>query len=319
MPIPRGIYPVILTPLQSDQSLDILSFEACLVRYLKTNIAGVTILGSGGELPYFSDNEQYQLVKTTHNVVSAHKALAANKHIIVGVNAYSTVQAIDKISQYTGYCDAILLLLSHYYPVSFNQYYQSILNIAKASTTPILFYYFPQITKVFLSAKQLQAILLIPNIIGMKDSALHIPTAKKILKLCPATLYFSGLSLMLDDLPHTAGAICPLAALYPTQSQKYFQAVNHQTTEQINQYRHQLITALPLINSLTLNAKLQWYMLKILSHSPMPLLKTVASSQAQIKTALRYMGMPINSTVREPLAGISDVDAIKIQQQVKKP
>ncbi|WP_160053984.1 dihydrodipicolinate synthase family protein [Shewanella litoralis] len=66
MPIPRGIYPVIHTPLQPDQSLDMVSFEACLSRYLKKNIAGVTLLGCGGELPYFSDNEQYQLVKAAH-------------------------------------------------------------------------------------------------------------------------------------------------------------------------------------------------------------------------------------------------------------
>jgi len=118
------------------------SFEACLSRYLKTNIAGVPLLGSGGELPYFSDNEQYQLKKAAHKVIAANEEFVANKDIIVGVNAYSSAQAIDKISQYAGYCDAILLLLSHYYPVSFNQYYQSIRAIAHASTTTILFYYF---------------------------------------------------------------------------------------------------------------------------------------------------------------------------------
>ncbi|WP_189386227.1 hypothetical protein [Shewanella litoralis] len=75
----------------------------------------------------------------------------------MGVNVYSSAQAIDKTSKYAGYCDAILLLLSHYYPVSFNQYYQSIRAIAHASTTLILFYYFPQITQVFLSVKQLPA------------------------------------------------------------------------------------------------------------------------------------------------------------------
>jgi dihydrodipicolinate synthase/N-acetylneuraminate lyase len=78
MPIPHGIYPVIHTPLHLDQAVDIVNFEACLRHYLTTDITGVTILGSGGELPYFSDKEQLELL------ISAHLTIGAHKKIIVG-------------------------------------------------------------------------------------------------------------------------------------------------------------------------------------------------------------------------------------------
>lgn len=307
MPISHGIYPVIHTPLHLDQAVDIVNFEACLRHYLTTDITGVTILGSGGELPYFSDKEQLDLL------ISAHHTIGTHKNIIVGLQAYSATQAIDKINLYQSYADAILLLVNRYYPVAFEDYYQSIRTIAAASDTPIIFYYFPQITKQFLTVSQLEVILLLPNIIGIKDSSLHLLTAKKLIQKCPSTLYFSGLSLMLEQLPNAAGAICPLAAIYPQQSQHYWLAIKQNNDTQSRVYHQYLKAALPIINALNMPAKWQWNLLTLLSRCPIPLLKKVASSHAQIKAALHIIGMPISPTVRHPLRSISESEIEKIR------
>jgi len=148
-----GIYPVVHVPLKKDESIDIEGLYACLEFYEKSDVSGVTILGSGGELPYFSDSEQLAIVEATH------KRLGGYKSIIAGVLAYGAKQAISKIESYGAYVDAVLLLLTDYYISHFEEYLNTVAAIASSSRKPILFYYFPQITKRFLTPKQLIAIL----------------------------------------------------------------------------------------------------------------------------------------------------------------
>jgi dihydrodipicolinate synthase/N-acetylneuraminate lyase len=60
-------------------------------------------------------------------------------------------------------------------------------------------------------------------------------------------------------------------------------------------------------------AKWQWNLLTLLSRCPIPLLKKVASSHAQVKAALHIIGMPISPTVRHPLRSISESEIEKIR------
>lgn len=309
----RGIYPVVHTPLLPDESIDFNGINASIDYYLNSDISGVTVLGSGGELPYFSDDEQYQIVK------ASHERLANKKLIIAGVNAQSSKQALQKISSYAPYVDCILLLLNDYYQTSFNDYYHAIKKTALASEKPILFYYFPQITGKYLSATQLIQLLNIDNIIGIKDSSLHLPTACQILARKPTTLYFTGLSLLLKPLidKGAAGAICPIATVIPKQAQAYFDALDNKNQHNIKMYHQVLKHTLPVVNNVNISAKLQFTALNLLSRSPIPLLKTVTSSHANIKAALNTLGLPIQAIVRSPLPELSIIDSRKIESILK--
>lgn len=307
MAMKHGIYPVVHTPLCKDESIDFKGLKASLDYYNQCDLPGVTVLGSGGELPYFSDSEQYSIIE------SAFHRLDRSKSLIAGVNAFSAVQAVEKIKSYSPYADYILLLLSDYYESSFDDYLRTLACIAEQSSKPILFYYFPQITKRIFTSKQLIAILSIDNIVGIKDSSVHVPTAKSILYQLPQTLYFSGLSLLLEPLMKigAAGAICPVASLRPNESHDYYCAIQN-NNEHIETIRNQLKCILPIVNKIELSDNLQYWALLLLSNSPIPLIKTVSSSQAKIKEALRKIGLPIQSTVRSPLPALSISDANRV-------
>lgn len=303
----HGVYPVVHTPLHEDESIDFEGLKACLEYYNQTDLPGVTLLGSGGELPYFSDSEQYDIIKAAFNYLDGSKV------IIAGVHAYSSTQAIEKIASYSAYVDYILLLVPDYYQSTFEDYLQTLECIAQHSAKPILFYYFPQITQKSFTSNQLIAILSIDNIIGIKDSSVHIPTAKRILSDVPDTLYFSGLSLLLEPLIKlgAVGAICPIASVLPQQAHEYFCAIQN-SDKNLKKYRAPLKRMLPIVNTLTLSEKTQFLALSLLSTSPVKLIKNVTSSHAKIKEALRFKGLPIQRTVRAPLPGLSDTEAEKI-------
>lgn len=307
MTMKHGIYPVVHTPLNNDETIDFMGLKSCIDYYNQTNLPGVTILGSGGELPYFSDSEQYAIIESTFH------HLDRSKSIIAGVYVYSSAQAIEKIISYSPYVDYILLLMADYYQSSFEEYLSSLKCIANQSPKPILFYYFPQITGRFFSCKQLIAILSIDNIIGIKDSSLNIPTAKSILTHVPNTLYFSGLSLLLEPLMKVgaAGSICPIASVLPQQAHEYFHAIKNDY-KYSEKYKTQLKRILPVVNTLQLSEKMQYFALNLLSSSPVPLIKSVSSSHAQIKAALRLLGLPIQITVRAPLPSLPEAEARKI-------
>ena len=265
----EGIFPVIPSPLKKDQQVDHKALSVSLDYYLATDVCGLTILGSGGELPYFSDQEQVAIAKTAAEKIKGEKTL------IIGVNAYSEYHAIEKINAIDQYADYIMLLLPSYYQYSFEDYKQSLTNIAKASKLPILYYHFPQVSGQYLSANELIEILNIDNVVGMKDSALHRKTAKQVLESVPNTSYFNGLSL---SLPHLlkqggAGAICPIAALAPDVANEFYDACKNTEVTKINKGLQRLSSLLPIVNALHLPAQAQLLALNLVSRSPKPLLK----------------------------------------------
>lgn len=309
----KTIYPVMPTPLLDDQRIDFSGLDACVQFYRGAGVTGITVLGSGGELPYFSDAEQFSIVKR------ARQAAGSQTLLIAGLNAYSARQAIDKIDALQGQADVLLLLLNDYYAASFADYQQALAEIAAQAPLPLLFYYFPQVTGRYFKAEQLLQLLKIPNIVGIKDSSVHLPTAIKLLKGAPTSLYFSGLSLLLEKLIplQPCGAICPIAALLPQQTQAYQQALLHgeqKTAQRLGQVLQQMF---PIINKPKLSATLQCRALAILSRSPVPLLRKVSSPHANSKEALRQLGVPIQATVRTPLPKLLVTDRQHIQAHLQ--
>lgn len=308
-----GIYPVMPTPLNIDQSVDFNGLSALVDYYSGKGIQGLTVLGSGGELPYFSDQEQL-------DVLSYVAAATHNKTpIIMGLYSLSAQQALEKINSYQPYASAILLMLDQYYEVPFETYKKAFEDIATKSNTPIIFYYFPQITGRFHSVDELVQLLSLPNVIGIKDSSLHLPTARAVIRKVPQTLYFTGLSLMLKYLypMGAAGAICPIASIVPAETAKYNKILTAGGQYTVGKDKAILEGLLPVINNLNLSSKLQAKLLSVVSQLPFNMIKSAASPQARTKEALRLLGVPIQSTVRSPLTQLNDNEREKIKNIIK--
>ncbi len=306
-------YPVMPTPLLEDQRIDFTGLDACVNYYLNAGMPGLTVLGSGGELPYFSDEEQVRIVAHVRHTAGSEMLL------IAGVNAYSTSQAVSKIDTLKDHADVILLLLSDYYGAHFSDYKQAFTDIAAQSALPLLLYYFPQVTGQFFNSEQLTDLLGIPNVVGIKDSSMHLPTAISILKKSPSALYFSGLSLLLEKLYPVShcGAICPISAILPQQALAYQQALAKGNLHEAKTLRIALKMVFPIINKPKMSATTQYAALNTLIRSPIPLLRKVSSPHANSKEALRLLGVPIGPTVRSPLPALRASDVRHIDANLR--
>lgn len=326
----NGIFPVVPTPLKADESLDLTGLGHCLNFYMASDIQGVTVLGSGGELPYFSDAEQLHVVKYVKHIVQDKKP------IIVGVNAFSVEQAVIKIEQYQGLADAVMLLFHGYYKPAFSDLKRAVAAVSARSSVPVLYYHFPQVTGHYLSAKQIIEILNDTGVVGMKDSALQLKTAKTVLQGANPSAYFTGLSLLLPEISsyladdvnadfppaliaeprvseskkknvikkHSFGAICPIGAIAPLLTSKLYTHVTNGERESTYALCKQLSNVLPIVNNLYVPANRQYQLLHFATRLPFNVLKQAASPQAATKEALRLLGVDISACVRRPLPAL---------------
>ncbi len=313
MPNPQSLahrlYPVMPTPLTYTQSPDLEGLDACVRFYREAGLGGLTVLGSGGELAYFSSDEHRQILQQVRD--SAGNDL----QIITGIHAFGSQQALKKIEALQGLADAVLMLLDTYYRVPFPDYARALGEIAARSPIPVLLYYFPQITGQYFSAAQLIELLQLPNIIGIKDSAMHLPTARQLLQQQPDTLYFTGLSLMLKHLHpiRPCGAICPISALAPRQALGYQKALEAGDDSNAELRYLQLQRWLPVIGNPKLSGRAQDRLLTTLSKCPIPLLRSVTVSQAACKEALRQRGLPVGVTVKAPLPPLDECARVAVE------
>lgn len=310
----RGVFPVVPTPLQHDESIDLIGLSRCLKFYLDSPTAGVTVLGSGGELPYLSDAEQLAVVKHTYQCVNK------TKPVIVGVNAFSVHQALDKITAYQGMADVVMVLFTDYYKHDFSALKSALKAVVESSPIPVLYYHFPQVSGLFLNYYQLIELLNDTGVAGIKDSALHLKSAKKVLQYCGYSAYFSGLSLLLPELMGVgaSGAICPIGSIAPKLTTALFDhCVNgDEKAQHITQKK--LIHLLPIVNNLSIEPERQFRLLRFVTGFPVNLLKHASSPQAASKEALRLLGLDITAKVRRPLPALEAQSSSRIQQLLKQ-
>lgn len=309
-----GLYPVVPTPMLDNDAIDVEGFKACVDFYLETDVSGVTILGSGGELPYFSDEEQYELI----NEASLH--IQGKKPIIAGVNAFSSHQALQKINHYRNHAQVVMLLMQRYYDWSFTDFRKVISDIASKSPLPVIYYHFPQVSGYWLSPGQIVSLMEIDNIVGIKDSSLNNYAAKKILMSGACENYFTALSLFLPRLYPLGGrkAICPIAAIHPKTAQKVYEACVAGSELESNGEFRSLMALLPIASNPEQSADKLWRLLKLVSSAPFPVLKTAGSPHSSSKEALRLQGIPIQNRVRSPLPTITGKASSSIKQALQR-
>jgi dihydrodipicolinate synthase/N-acetylneuraminate lyase len=176
------------------------------------------------------------------------------------------------------------------------------------------------VSGLFLSPQQLVELLNDTGVVGMKDSALHLKSARVILEKCSHSAYFSGLSLLLPDLMNlgAAGAICPIGAIAPVLSTKLYKSCTTSDEKGTRITQSRLINLLPIVNMLSMPPTRQFKLLRFVTAFPVNLLKKASSPQAASKEALRLLGLDIKATVRRPLPALEGESSDLILECLKK-
>ncbi len=164
----EGVFAAVTTPFYSDERVHFRKIEANMVRYSRSLLAGMVVLGSTGEASLVNDAETREVLRV------AAEASAPDKVLIAGVGRESvkaTVELAEAAAEFQ--YDAVMVRPSSYYARQLTapavlHYFRS---IADRSPLPVVLYNIPMFVPYQIPMDLVSELAQHPNIIGIKDSA----------------------------------------------------------------------------------------------------------------------------------------------------
>lgn len=216
-----GIVPPITTPFFDDQSApDYKTLHSNLDFLLKTQIQGVTVLGSNGEFASMSNHEQKEVLKYVGDyMMNGHK----EKLLIAGTGSSSYKDTLH-LSQYAAdeNYDYVLVCPPSYYKGTEEGLKEFYLKLADHLTDviPMILYNIPQTTGINLSPKIVQELSHHKNIVGIKDSSGNIVQLQQIIENSKSEFQVmtgTGSTIVSSMLSGAKGGINALGNIYPNE------------------------------------------------------------------------------------------------------
>jgi 2-dehydro-3-deoxy-D-pentonate aldolase len=313
----RGVYPVVPTPLRSDESLDLEGLKHLVEYYITEGCHGLLVLGSGGESPYFSIDEKFSIVKTVAQKVKNRVPVIVGCTFLSLAEILAFFKRVDKIP-----FDAYLVALPVYYPLRYDDVFAFYSRITRSTGKQIMYYHFPQITGLFFKPDEMKKLYNINGIIGAKESSVCMAEMKRNIRNASdhEFLLFSGTSqLLLANLKSGgSGVMCSIPSVAPravVECYNYWISGDYAKARRLEDaiYKH-----IGLMNKFEIPAVVQKYVFKAISRLPFPTMIGRNPRQAVFKETLRQLGHPITPTVRSPLPQISDADRKNISTLIQR-
>jgi len=167
----KGIFTPIITPFKENEDIDFESLKFNLVKWSKTKLDGIVVLGSNGEFAYLNDTEKKSIVDFVKN------NFTHDKKIIVGTYHESTNATIKFSNEVADLgADAVLVLPPNYYKGAMKEevIYNHFIKIAEESKVPVMIYNMPGNTGINMSADLVARLSRHDNIVGIKDTSGNI-------------------------------------------------------------------------------------------------------------------------------------------------
>ncbi len=315
-----GIYPVVVTPFLEDGGIDIECLKWMINYLTEKKVHGVVILGSSSEAPYLTFEEKKQVIDVVSSELKNKKLASLSSQLtekenltnklklIVGVITTSTREAI-LLGNYAKEknADALLIALTMYYHVRYEDVHRHYQLISKHVNVPILYYNFPSVTKLNLSPFEIAKLFEIENVVGMKDSMINIKLMRRTLSLIQKPIsFFSGSSLVLYKTLQIGGVgcICPIPLLIPEVVTSLYSTFVSGYYKKAKILQDKVFDTLPVVTGKKLTSTFS----KKLVNIALDLGATLKGDFqiALFKEALRLSGFPIKPIVRPPLQQLTE-------------
>ena len=202
-----GVIPILATPFNDDESLDLASWQRMIEFMVGLGVDGITILGVLGESNRLNDHEREALIKSAVATV--------NKHIpvIVGTSHSGSAAAayLSRMAEDLG-ADAVMVAPTKELVPSDEriiEYYQRIAHDATGTKLPIVLQDHPASTEVHMSVPLiLRVVKDVASVVAIKAEA--VPTPQKVRALReglsrPVTI-LSGLGALYAPFDLAAGS-----------------------------------------------------------------------------------------------------------------
>jgi 4-hydroxy-tetrahydrodipicolinate synthase len=173
----RGVIPIIVTPFQDDESLDLDSLRKVVQFMAQVGVNGVTVLGVLGEADRVTEQERVQIIET------AVAARAGRLPVIVGIS-HSGTHAASELCRMAESCRAQGLLIAPSKDTAGDdsrifEYYR---RLSESSRLPICVQDYPPSSGVSMSVPLLLRLIAeIPTVAAIKVEA--VPSTPKIAAL----------------------------------------------------------------------------------------------------------------------------------------
>jgi 4-hydroxy-tetrahydrodipicolinate synthase len=273
----QGSMVAIVTPMNSDGSLDIKSFKSLLDFHIEKKTNGVVVVGTTGEAPTIDFDEHTFLIQEAVNHINGKIP------VIAGSGANSTKEAIflTKKSKELG-ADACLLITPYYNKPNQRGMFEHFKAINDSVDIPQILYNVPCRTGVDIDNKTVKDLSELKNIIGIKDATGEMDRLDELKnKVSKEFLFLSGDdTTFLDYMKHGGvGVISVTANIRPDLMNDACDKMLDQKHEEAEE----------------INKKLE----------PLHRAMFVESNPIPVKWLLNHLGK-INSKIRLPLVTLDE-------------
>lgn len=285
----KGIYVPVVTPFQTNHTLDLASFESYLKHLLVHDINGLVINGTTGECPTTSWEEVTSQVEIAKIVM---KQLNKTVPIVIGTGTNDTLSSLKRTERAGELgADAVLVVTPYYNKPTGKGVVAHFSKIAEAGV-PVIAYEIPGRTGIRLSVDTIREILDIPQVIGLKDSSGGVELVSELSR------YGSKPVLCGEDLLFHAslsqGASGGMLASANLNTATFIDVYNRYMSGEISESKKQFDELVPMIRLL-------------FEKEPNP---------APLKWILSELGWIESDSVRLPLLPISDPLKAEIKKHI---
>lgn len=221
----QGSIVALITPMQKDGKIDFSALKKLLKWHLELGTDGLVLCGTTGEGHLIDTQEKLLIFETAKKVIGNKIPLIAATGTCSTKESVFLTQEAKRLQM-----DACLAIVPYYVRPSLDGCFAHFAQIATASL-PIILYHHPKRTGIKLSKHDLERILTIPGIVGIKDATDDLSLSMNLAQKIP---HFSGNDLL--TLPQFSvgfiGSISVIGNLFPKQWKEYIHlALAHRLEE----------------------------------------------------------------------------------------
>lgn len=165
-----------VTPFKEDGEVDYTQARKLALALLDSGSEGLVVVGTTGESPTVTWEEEMQLFREVKSAVGDRGA------VIAGTGSNSTAEALEatREAEKIG-VDGCLLVVPYYNKPTQEGLYQHFKTIAQGTSLPCILYNVPSRTITSLSPETIVKLSQIDNIIGLKEASGNMDQVSKVL------------------------------------------------------------------------------------------------------------------------------------------
>jgi 4-hydroxy-tetrahydrodipicolinate synthase len=162
----RGVYPAATTQFAEDLSVDYDATAGVQDALIRDGVDGLILLGTCGENNSLEPDEKRAILERARGTV------AGRVPVVTGVSELTTSRAVAfaRDAEALG-VDGLMLLPAMVYVPTEEELYTHFKKVAEATSLPIMLYNNPPAYRVSITARVLEKLADIPNIVAVKESA----------------------------------------------------------------------------------------------------------------------------------------------------